>query len=95
MHDMLFIKWHVSLTDFASMLYSTFILTPDLQQVLNLNKSSGITKQGLSAGETGKSQPLIELNDVTLCCGDFSSGESSFPLKGPLHAIVTDFPQEQ
>lgn len=82
-----------ALTNFFYAILHSFV--PDLQQVLNLNKSSGITKQGLSAGETGKSQPLIELNDVSLCCGDFASGESSFPLKGPLHAIVTDFPQEQ
>jgi len=31
---------------------------------------------------------------VSLCCGTFSSGESFFPLSSPLHAIVTDFPQE-
>ena len=67
----------------------------DLQQMLHLDKSSGITKQGLSAGEVSQTQSLIELEDVSLCCGTFSSGESLFPLKSPLHAIVTDFPQEQ
>mmetsp|Transcript_14804 Transcript_14804/g.32160 ORF Transcript_14804/g.32160 Transcript_14804/m.32160 type:complete len:457 (-) Transcript_14804:276-1646(-) len=73
---------------------TTELITPHLQQVLNLNKSSGITKQGLSAGETSQSQSLIELNDVSLCCGTFSTGESFFPLPSPLHAVVTDFPQE-
>lgn len=70
-------------------------LSPDLQQVLDLNKSSGITKQGLSAGAVSQTQSLVELNDVSLCCGKFDSGEEFFQLPGPLHAIVSDFPQEQ
>ena len=63
----------------------------DLQQVLSLTKSSGITKQGLSAGAVSQSQDLIQLNDVSL----FAKGQELFPLQGPLNAIVTDFPQEQ
>ena len=31
-------------------------LSPDLQQVLDLNKSSGITKQGLSAGAVSQAR---------------------------------------
>ncbi|KAL7543124.1 hypothetical protein ACHAXR_012431 [Thalassiosira sp. AJA248-18] len=73
---------------------TTELITPHLQQVLNLNKSAGVTKQGLSAGATSQTQSLVELNDVSLCCGTFSSGQSFFPLKSPLHAIVTNFPQE-
>ena len=63
--------------------------------MLHLNKSSGITKQGISAGEVGQSQSLIKLEDVELCCGSFASGEFRFKLEGPLNAIVSDFPQEQ
>ncbi len=72
---------------------TTELITPHLQSILNA-KSSGITKQGLSAGNAGSTQSLVELNNVELCCGKFASGESLFPLQGPLHAIVTDFPQE-
>lgn len=72
---------------------TTELITPHLQSILNA-KSSGITKQGLSAGNAGSTQSLVELNNVELCCGKFASGESLFPLEGPLHAIVTDFPQE-
>ncbi|KAL9188117.1 hypothetical protein ACHAXT_006495 [Thalassiosira profunda] len=73
---------------------TTELITPHLQQVLHLDKTSGITKQGISAGAVGQSQSLIELNDVSLCCGTFADGKEFFDLPGPLHAIVTDFPQE-
>jgi len=63
----------------------------DLQQILSLTKSSGFTKQGLSAGVVSQSQNLIQLNDVSL----FAKGHEPFRLNGPLNAIVTDFPQEQ
>ena len=63
----------------------------DLQQILSLTKSSGFTKQGLSAGAVSQSQNLIQLNDVSL----FAKGQEPFRLNGPLNAIVTDFPQEQ
>ena len=72
---------------------TTELITPHLQSILHA-KSSGITKQGLSAGDAGSEQSLVELNNVELCCGDFASGEAMFKLDGPLHAIVTDFPQE-
>lgn len=72
---------------------TTELITPHLQTILNA-KSSGITKQGLSAGNAGSEQSLVELNNVELCCGGFASGEAMFKLDGPLHAIVTDFPQE-
>eukprot|EP00984_Skeletonema_dohrnii_P018171 scaffold8417_cov83-Skeletonema_dohrnii-CCMP3373.AAC.1 len=72
---------------------TTELITPHLQSILNA-KSSGITKQGLSAGDAGSLQSLVELTNVELCCGKFASGEALFPLQGPLHAIVTDFPQE-
>lgn len=72
---------------------TTELITPHLQSILHLGKS-GITKQGLSAGETGQTQSLVELNDVSLCCGTFENGQEFFPLPSPLHAIVTDFPQE-
>jgi hypothetical protein len=88
----------------------------DLMQDLNIDNksssssSSSITKQALSAGAS-KMQSLVELKDVSLCCGDgrgggnngkgggeFSTGEYLYPLSSsasPLHAIVSDFPQEQ
>eukprot|EP00984_Skeletonema_dohrnii_P021780 scaffold10966_cov75-Skeletonema_dohrnii-CCMP3373.AAC.1 len=72
---------------------TTELITPHLQSILNA-KSSGITKQGLSAGDAGSLQSLVELTNVELCCGKFASGDALFPLQGPLHAIVTDFPQE-
>lgn len=72
---------------------TTELITPHLQSILQA-KSSGITKQGLSAGDAGSLQTLVELNQVELCCGKFATSESLFPLQGPLHAIVTDFPQE-
>ena len=72
---------------------TTELITPHLQSILQA-KSSGVTKQGLSAGDAGSLQTLVELDDVELCCGKFASDESLFPLKGPLHAIVTDFPQQ-
>jgi hypothetical protein len=72
---------------------TTELITPHLQSILKA-KSSGITKQGLSAGDAGSLQTLVELNEVQLCCGKLASSESLFPLQGPLHAIVTDFPQE-
>ena len=66
---------------------TTELITPHLQSILNA-KSSGITKQGLSAGDAGSLQSLVELNNVELCCGDFfASGEALFPLQGPLHAM--------
>eukprot|EP00581_Thalassiosira_minuscula_P005836 CAMPEP_0183745718 /NCGR_PEP_ID=MMETSP0737-20130205/66388_1 /TAXON_ID=385413 /ORGANISM="Thalassiosira miniscula, Strain CCMP1093" /LENGTH=471 /DNA_ID=CAMNT_0025981397 /DNA_START=119 /DNA_END=1537 /DNA_ORIENTATION=- len=73
---------------------TTELVTPHLQHELHLDKSSGITKQGLSAGQVSQTQSLIELNDVSLCCGTFAGGAERFALPGPLHAIVTDFPQE-
>eukprot|EP00986_Skeletonema_menzelii_P017605 scaffold20700_cov147-Skeletonema_menzelii.AAC.2 len=72
---------------------TTELITPHLQSILHA-KSSGITKQGLSAGDAGSMQSLVELNGVELCCGEFASGEALMKLDGPLHAIVTDFPQE-
>ena len=90
------LHFHVCLADLTS-LFARFVKyakpTKDLQKVLELNKS-GETKQGLSAGASS-TQSLVELNDVSLCCGTFSDGQPSFPIPGKLHAIVTDFPQEQ
>ncbi|KAL7465150.1 hypothetical protein ACHAXS_005477 [Conticribra weissflogii] len=74
---------------------TTELITPHLQQVLDLNKSSGVTTQGLSAGSVSQTQLLVELDDVSLCCSSGSSDRTQmFPLPSPLHAIVTDFPQE-
>jgi len=67
---------------------TTEMITPHLQQSLN-NKSFGITRQGLSAGASPRTQSLVELNNVSLV-----DGETVFDLPSPLHAIVTDFPQE-
>mmetsp|Transcript_31703 Transcript_31703/g.67186 ORF Transcript_31703/g.67186 Transcript_31703/m.67186 type:complete len:458 (-) Transcript_31703:143-1516(-) len=74
---------------------TTELITPHLQQVLDLNKSSGVTKQGLSAGSISQTQSLVELDDVSLCCSSGDSDQNQmFPLPSPLNAIVTDFPQE-
>lgn len=86
----------------------------DLFQDLNLDKkssSSSSSRLALSAGAS-KMQSLVELKDVSLCCGSgsggsgsgggssgqFSTGEYLYPLSSstsPLHAVVSDFPQEQ
>ena len=70
---------------------TTELITPHLQSILHL-KNAGITKQGLSAGEIGKTQSLVELNNASLCCNSVGRYDK-FPLP-PLTAIVTDFPQE-
>ncbi|KAL7487350.1 hypothetical protein ACHAW6_012949 [Cyclotella cf. meneghiniana] len=74
---------------------TTELITPHLQEMLHL-RNSAITKQGLSAGQTGQTQSLVELRDVSLCCnGAGKDGkEERFPLPSPLFAVVTDFPQE-
>ena len=52
---------------------------------------------GVRAGAT-REQQLVELSGASLCCGTFANNDdgsktASLPLP-PLHAIVTDFPQE-
>lgn len=92
--------------------------TTDLFQDLNfsnIKSSSSSSRLALSAGAS-KMQSLVELKDVSLCCGtggggssgsgsgsgsgdgQFSTGEYLYPLSSstsPLHAVVSDFPQEQ
>jgi hypothetical protein len=72
---------------------TTELITPHLQQMLHLPNSS-VTKQGLSAGQVDKTQSLVELRDVSLCCTDSNGRNEMFALPSPLNAIVTDFPQE-
>lgn len=86
---------------------TTELITPHLFQDLNLDKkssSSSSSRLALSAGAS-KMQSLVELKDVSLCCGSgsggsggqFSTGEYLYPLSSstsPLHAVVSDFPQE-
>lgn len=67
---------------------------------INEKKSPSLAKLALSANAS-KMQSLVELKDVSLCCGSggkIFSGEYLYPLSSstsPLHAIVSDFPQEQ
>jgi hypothetical protein len=70
---------------------TTEMITPHLMDLLKIQ--SGKSKIiGLAAGG-GRENPLIELKNSSLCCGKFLNGSSSLPLP-PLHAVVTDFPQE-
>ena len=70
------------------------LITPHLQQSLSIKEDSKQEITGLGAG--GKAAPgkLVELVNASLCCGDFPlTGAAELPLP-PLHALVTDFPQE-
>ena len=70
-------------------------ITPHLQRVLRLGteNSGGSKITGLAAGGSTQEHDLILLEGASLCCGAFAEGKSEFPLP-PLHAIITDFPQE-
>lgn len=68
--------------------FAFYAITSDLQGILN-KSSSGLTIRGLSAGAS-RPQSIVDLNAVSLV-----NGEAFFDLPSPLHAIVTDFPQEQ
>jgi len=88
---------------------TTEMITPHLRDILlKIQGSSGGNSKirGLAAGGKGQETDLVELKNASLCCGKFpnngsyyssssSSSQSlpSLPLP-PLHAIVTDFPQE-
>jgi len=71
---------------------TTEMISPHLQQTLGITpKRGGGVVRGLSAGGDS-SEALLELDGVSLCCGEFAGGnELKLP---PLHAVVTDFPQE-
>ena len=69
---------------------TTEMITPHLQQALGLTPGRSVVR-GLSAGGDS-SEALVELDGVSLCCGKFADA-NDFALP-PLHAVVTDFPQE-
>lgn len=73
---------------------TTEMISPHLQQTLGITpKRGGGIVRGLAAGGDS-SEALLELDGVSLCCGEFA-GTSRDELKlPPLHAVVTDFPQE-
>jgi hypothetical protein len=71
---------------------TTEMITPHLKDLLKIPSGKESKIRGLAAGG-GQENPLIELRDSSLCCGKFVDGSSSLPLP-PLHAVVTDFPQE-
>lgn len=76
---------------------TTELITPHLQGVLGINKGTN-RLSALAAGGSTQSNAIVELKDVSLCCGDFSrelssAEELSLPLP-PLNAVITDFPQE-
>eukprot|EP00957_Ditylum_brightwellii_P043998 3339046-Ditylum_brightwellii.AAC.1 len=70
---------------------TTEMITPHLKDMLHIPSGSS-TIRGLAAGGSTDSA-LVELKDVSLCCGEFANGRTSLPLP-PLHAVVTDFVQE-
>ena len=71
---------------------TTEMITPHLKETLGITpKRGGGIVRGLSAGGDS-SEALIELDGVSLCCGEFA-GKDELNLP-PLHAVVTDFPQE-
>ena len=71
---------------------TTEMITPHLKETLGITpKRGGGVVRGLSAGGDS-SEALIELDGVSLCCGEFA-GKDELNLP-PLHAVVTDFPQE-
>jgi hypothetical protein len=77
------------------------MITPHLQQTLGLASSSKYKIQGLGAGGSTGVNSIIELKGASLCCGDFYSTttggkekKETLPLPRPLHAIITNFPQE-
>lgn len=70
---------------------TTEMITPHLKDILKIH-GDNVTIRGHGAGG-GEDNPLVELKGAALCCGRFGENKSSMPLP-PLHAIVTDFPQE-
>ena len=70
---------------------TTEFITPHLQQILGVKKGRSRIS-GLAAGGASQESDLIELLGAALCCGEIQGG-SELPLP-PLHAVITDFPQE-
>ena len=66
---------------------TTEIITPHLQQILNIQQERGPEIRGFSAGGASVNK-LVELRGVTLDI------DRPFQLPDNLHAVVTDFPQE-
>jgi hypothetical protein len=75
---------------------TTEMITPHLQQTLEIGTRSGKKSMvsGLGAGGSTQGGQLVALEDAALCCGKFAQpGASALPLPS-LYAVVTDFPQE-
>lgn len=68
---------------------TTEMITPHLQDVLRIKIGNSMIR-GIGAGGS-KENPIVELKDYSLCCGKEEGAELPLP---PLHAIITDFPQE-
>ena len=73
---------------------TTELITPNLTKELGLDKRTNGAKtiSGLAAGGGTATNPIIDLEGASLCCGKFST-EGGLALPG-LHAVITDFPQE-
>ena len=78
---------------------TTEFITPHLQQVLGILDDKASTIRGLAAGGESAAT-LVELKGASLCCGAITTTDDSgtseaneYPLP-PLHAVITDFPQE-
>ena len=75
---------------------TTELMTPHLLQILEKNgkkKSFPSSIQGLAAGGSTRSNPVVPLKGAALCCAQDGSGDSLFTLP-TLTAVITDFPQE-
>ena len=72
---------------------TTEFITPHLKQSLGIRDSGRNKVSGLAAGGSTTANSLVELNELSLCCGEFADGASELPIKN-LHAVITDFPQE-
>jgi hypothetical protein len=72
---------------------TTELITPHLEQSIGISARNAGSMQGLAAGGATVAQKLVELKDVTLCCGNFAGDTAELKLP-PLYAVITDFPQE-
>ena len=64
------------------------IITPELQKALGISDDNAMKVEGLAAGGSKGEEKLVMLEGVSLS----EEGDIELP---PLHAIVTDFPEEK
>ena len=72
---------------------TTEMITPHLQQSLGIGIDAKRSIAGLAAGGA-TSNALVDLTDASLCCGTIDGGNRDEMPLPPLHAVITDFPQE-